>query len=73
MVLFGFTTGLRSGEIRDLAKSDLNEKDKTITVNKSMKREKVFINENEWEWRVGVGDTKTDTSQRIVSFPAFVL
>ena len=67
LVLFAFFTGARKGEVLALTNSDI--KDGYVTINKSVRRIKVFDDEDNYHYEIKVTRPKSKTSNRNVPIP----
>ena len=73
LFLFALGTGLRLGELLALKWSDIDFINKTVSINKSLRQEKVFNNKGEGEFKTIIQAPKTESSNRIVPIPINIL
>lgn len=67
MVMLDIVTGLRSGELRGLKKKFISKD--LVKVRKTLKRVKIFDNEENWHYEIKLIKPKSDSSIRDVNFP----
>ena len=67
IVMFALLTGCRQGEILALTKDDI--KGDTVRINKSLRRVKVFDDQEKYHYETKATTPKTKTSNRIVPLP----
>lgn len=65
-VLLALLTGMRIGEVCALKWKDISIKDKTVHVSSTMQRLQTLDNHSNKKTRIVIGDTKSQTSDRII-------
>ena len=70
LVLFALGTGLRQGELLALRYSDIDYKNKQLKVNRTVKTNYIFDNNNQKHRQQSFLEPKTNNSRRIVDIPS---
>jgi integrase len=70
LILIALGTGLRQGELLALKWSDIDMNNKTVTVNKTIKRVKIFDTAEKFHNEIVIQSPKTKSSNRTVPIPS---